>query len=84
MKVVPRSSRDAVLGWKGDILRVAVTAAPERGRANAAVLALLCEAIGVPRSQVTIVLGHASSRKLVQIEGVEEAALRHLLGTQKD
>ena len=80
VKVVPRSSRDTVLGWKGDVLRVAVTAVPERGRANAAVVALISEALGVARTQVTIAVGHSSSRKLVQIDGLDEADVLGRLG----
>ena len=46
LKVVPKASRDRVVGWLGDRLKVQVRAAPERGKANAAVEALLAEILG--------------------------------------
>jgi len=79
VKVVTRASRDQVLDWAGDTLRVAVRAAPEKGRANSAVVRLLAEALGLPRSQVGVVVGHASPKKLIQIEGIAmDEALRRL------
>ena len=72
VKVVPRASRDAVLGWQEGLLRVAVTAAPERGRANQALEALLADVLGVPRRAVRVVAGHTSSRKLLEIDGLDE------------
>ena len=72
LKVVPKSSRDRIDGWMGDRLKVRVTAAPERGRANAAVEALLAEALGLPASAVRVVGGAASPRKTVEIDAAEE------------
>ena len=80
VKVVPKSSRDAVLGWQGDVLRVAVRAAPERGRANDAVVALIAEALAVPRADVTLRSGGATPRKIVEIAGLTEAEARRRLG----
>ncbi len=73
VKVVPRSSRNGVIGWMGKALKVCVTAAPERGRANEAVCETLAAALGVPNRQVQVVSGHAAARKIVEIEGLEEA-----------
>jgi uncharacterized protein YggU (UPF0235/DUF167 family) len=49
---------------------VRVAAPPEDGRANAAVCALLAEALALPRSAVTIVSGHGSRDKLVDVAGI--------------
>jgi uncharacterized protein len=48
-----------------------VAAPPERGRANAALVELLAELLGVPRSHVRVVGGHGSRRKLVEIDGLD-------------
>ncbi|MFZ5876796.1 MAG: DUF167 domain-containing protein [Nitrospirota bacterium] len=72
VKVIPRSSRNRVIGWLGDALKVAVTAPPEGGRANAAVADLLASSLDVPASSVRCVAGHASSRKLFEIVGLTE------------
>ena len=80
IKAVPGSSRDGLAGWLGDTLKVRVTAAPERGKANAAIEALVAEALGLPRGSTRIVAGRTSSRKVLEITGVSEAELQRRLG----
>ena len=46
LKFVPGSSRDEIVGWLGDSLKVKVKAPPEKGRANETVIALLAERFG--------------------------------------
>jgi len=79
LKVSPRASRTAVLGWHGSALKVAVNEAPERGRANAAVESLLAETLEIPTARVQVVAGRTSSRKRVAINGLSEAELRQRL-----
>ncbi len=74
MRVSPRGGRDAVEGWGVDpahrpFLKLRVAAAPVDGGANAAVEALLAKALGLPRSAVSVVRGHAARLKQVEIEG---------------
>ena len=73
VKVVPGSSRSAVVGWLGETLKVRVTAPAERGRANTAVEEALADALGVPRARARVVAGAASARKIVEVEGLSEA-----------
>jgi len=63
----------------GDRLRVAVTAPPVDGEANAAVIEAIAEAFGVRRAAVTIVHGERGRRKTLAIEGVTRVALDALL-----
>ena len=79
IKVVPGSSRDDIAGWLGDTLKVRVTAAPERGKANAAVEKTLAAALGVPARCVRIVAGGTSPRKIVEIAGLSEAEVHRRL-----
>jgi uncharacterized protein (TIGR00251 family) len=73
--VVPRASRASVGPMVGDRLRVAVTAPPVDGEANAAVIDALAEAFGVRRAAVTLVRGERGRRKTVRVEGATQAAL---------
>jgi uncharacterized protein (TIGR00251 family) len=78
IQVVPRASRVAVGPVVGDRLRVAVTAPPVDGAANAAVIEALAAAFGVRRAGVTIVRGETGRRKTVRIEGGSQATLEAL------
>jgi len=73
IKVVPGSSRNEVVGWLDDVLKVRVTAPPERGQANAAVIAILAKALRIPGGRVRIFRGHTSARKTLDISGLTES-----------
>ena len=76
VKVVPGSSRACIAGWLGETLRVRVTAPPERGKANAAVEALLADALELAPEAVRIVAGHTSARKIVELTGLSDGDLK--------
>jgi uncharacterized protein len=76
--VVPRASRVAVGPAVGDRLRVAVTAPPVDGAANAAVIDALAQAFGVRRTAVRIVRGETGRRKTVRIDGGSPRTLQAL------
>ena len=80
LRVIPRSSRDRVEEFRDGVLRIRVVAPPEAGKANAAVLALLSEHLGVSRRQLSIVRGAASRDKVVEVEGLGQKELLARLG----
>jgi uncharacterized protein YggU (UPF0235/DUF167 family) len=72
--LTPRASADRLGGVRdeadgGVALKAAVTAPPEDGRANAALVALLAKALRVPKSAISVVAGAADRRKTLWIEG---------------
>jgi uncharacterized protein (TIGR00251 family) len=68
VKVIPRSPRSEIVGELADgTLKVRIAAAPERGRANEALIVLLAAKFGVARDAVEIVSGHTAGLKLVRI-----------------
>ena len=77
--VQPRASRNAVLGWKKGALKVALTAPPVEGAANAALVELLAEALGLKKRAITVTAGLASRHKTIEINAVNEAALQERL-----
>ena len=79
VRVQPRASREAIVGWREDALRLAVTAAPVDGEANEAVRRLLARALGVAPSSVSLVRGAHGRDKVVRIEGLSGAELRSRL-----
>ena len=76
IRVRPRAGRNTIeIGDDGQVT-VRVTAAPERGRANEAVVALLAKKLGVSKSSVTVVRGITSRDKVVRIDGVTDREAR--------
>jgi uncharacterized protein len=79
VKVVPRSSKDEIVGWLDGALKVRVTAPPQDGRANRALEALLAAALGLKKNAVTVTAGLGSARKRVAIAGLtQEEIVRRL------
>jgi hypothetical protein len=76
--VTPRASRERIGPLAGDRLKIAVTAPPVDGKANAAVVAALARALGVPRAGVSIVRGDGSRRKTVKVVGAARALVESL------
>jgi uncharacterized protein (TIGR00251 family) len=58
---------------------VAVTAPPEKGKANREVVRLLADAVGAPASDVEVVRGATARDKVVRFSGWTAAALRSRL-----
>jgi len=68
VKVIPKSSVNKIVGFEGDVLKIKCTAAPEKGKANEAVVQLLAKYYGVPKSAVAIIKGKTGSKKVVEIK----------------
>jgi uncharacterized protein (TIGR00251 family) len=88
LRVSPGAARTAVVGRHGGGWKVRVSAAPEDGKANAAVVRLLADALAVPTRDVEIVSGHASRDKTVALSGIDsdeiERRLAQASGAGKD
>ncbi len=68
VKVIPKSSRNEVVGYMEDgSLKVKITSAPEKGKANATLCAFLAKHFDVPQRCVSIISGETSQRKVVRI-----------------
>lgn len=74
LRVTPNAGLDRIEGAEtrddgSSVLRIRVKAVPDKGKANAAVIALLAKALGVPKSAITLVSGDTARLKTVRIEG---------------
>ncbi|MCX5637832.1 MAG: DUF167 domain-containing protein [Planctomycetota bacterium] len=74
-KIVPGSSRTAVCGLFDGMLKIKVSAAPERGKANQCLVEFLAKQLGVKKNAVSIVSGHTVRVKRLQISGISTAML---------
>lgn len=80
VRVVPRAARNGVAGVRDGALVVRVTAPPVEGAANAALVEVLAEALGVAKGEIAVERGRAARRKLVSAPAAATAALRRLAG----
>ena len=74
LRVTPNAGRDGIDGAEtrddgSSVLRVRVTAVPDKGRANAAVIALMAKALGVSKSAISLRSGETSRFKTLAVAG---------------
>jgi uncharacterized protein YggU (UPF0235/DUF167 family) len=77
--VSPGAKRTELVGRHGSAWKVRVVAAPERGRANEAVLELLAGALRVPRGRLRVVAGTSARDKVIEVEGMRDDEADRLL-----
>ena len=70
IRVIPRASKSGIAGMRGDAVLVRLHAAPVDGAANAELIEVLADVLGVPKRAVSIVAGERSRRKRVRVEGL--------------
>jgi uncharacterized protein YggU (UPF0235/DUF167 family) len=79
LKVVP-GARTASVEWMGELLKVKVTEAPEKGRANDAVIELLAQRLGLNTSALSLISGHTSPFKTLEVCGLALEEVQRQLG----
>lgn len=84
VKLTPRASADRIDGWDVDpdgrpVLKIRLRAQPVEGEANAALIAFLAKALGVPKRDVTLARGGASRLKMIEVAGLDDEDLRSRL-----
>ena len=76
LRVTPRAERTEVVGRRADgVIAVRVTAAPADGKANAAVIKALADALSTRPSGVSLVAGHTGRDKRVQVDSLTATEL---------
>lgn len=75
VKVTPRSKRNAVLGRHGEGIKLAVTAVPEAGRANTAVIQVIADWLKIKSDAIDLTTGASASLKRFKITGISQEDL---------
>jgi uncharacterized protein len=76
VKAQPNARKNGMLGERAGCLRVGVTVAPEKGKANAAIVEILAEALNCRGSSLVLLSGETSREKRILIVGLDAEALR--------
>ena len=79
VRVTPRSGRESIEAGTGGVLSVRVTAAPDDGKANAAVCKVVAGVLGVPKTSVSVVRGHTARVKTLEVADLSDADVQRLL-----
>ena len=79
VKVVPRSSKTALAGILGGMLKVKLAAAPEKGKANQSLIEFLADTICVKKNTVKITAGLTSPIKTIEITGISAKSVNKKL-----
>lgn len=83
VRLTPNGGRDAVDGMETDAsgetrLKMRVSAVPEKGKANKAMIAALAKMLGVPKSSIELLSGDTARQKILRIGGDPEDLIKRL------
>ena len=85
VRLTPNGGRDAVDGIEADAngdvrLKMRVSAVPEKGKANKAMIVALAKALGLPKSSFEVLSGDTARQKILRIDGDPEDIVKRLEG----
>jgi hypothetical protein len=83
VKVVPRSSKTQVAGIYNGMLKIKLSAVPEKGKANEALINFLSDKLNVPKAYVTIISGLTSKIKQVSVKNVAQQTIDAIVSKSK-
>jgi uncharacterized protein (TIGR00251 family) len=77
VKLTPKAAKNAILGWRRDVdgqpvLKVAVTAVPDKGKANEALIALLSKNWGIAKGENVLLRGATDKNKALLLKGFSD------------
>jgi len=79
LHIQPGAKKSEIAGLHGDALKIRLNAPPVDGKANAALVEFIAEALGVPRSAVSLKSGQTSRRKVIAVIGSSPARVAALV-----
>jgi len=82
IKVLPRSSKNQIVGRENGIYKVKLTAPPVEGKANRALIDFITKSMGLPKGSIEIVSGKRSRLKSLRISGYSLAEVENLLNRE--
>ena len=80
VRVLPRSSRNEIVGEAEGVLKIKLTAPPVEGAANKALVEFLSGKLKVAKSRISIVTGQSGRSKVVAVEGLGKADFFNSVG----
>jgi len=78
IKIIPKASRNAIVGWEGDVLKVRIAAVPEKGKANEELIAFLAKTFRISKSSIRLLSGQTSRYKRLFFAGISREEIETL------
>ncbi|MGO9110597.1 MAG: DUF167 domain-containing protein [Thermoguttaceae bacterium] len=82
VRAQPGARRNEVRGLQDEVLKVCVTQAPEKGKANKAIVEVLAKWLGVRKSQIELISGETASQKKFLVREVGHEELSEWINTR--
>ncbi|MBA3721191.1 MAG: YggU family protein [Parachlamydiaceae bacterium] len=79
VKIIPKSSRNEIVGWETDELKIRIAAVPEKGAANSKLIQFLSDFFSIGKSKIELVHGEASRHKIICLSGITLNAVEEKL-----
>ena len=79
IKVIPSSSKDCIVGWLENTLKIKVKAPADKGKANKAVIKLLEGNLKLAKGSISITNGTTSGNKIIEIDGINDDVIHQKL-----
>lgn len=83
-RIVPRASKNQIVGVEGDAVKVRLAAPPVEGKANDALVKFLASLLDVPRSSVEIISGQSSRNKTIRIRGISREKVEQVILAKRE
>ncbi len=83
VKIIPKSSQNAIIGYENNLLKIKIKAVPEKGKANEELLKFLSKSLKVPKTSIVIKSGLSGRQKRLEFQNISpkelDFRLRNLL-----
>lgn len=84
VRAQPGSRKNELRGEQNGMLKVCVTQSPEKGKANKAIVELLCKTLGLKKSQIELISGETSHQKRFLVQGTTPDELLQVVESLTD
>ncbi|NGX48898.1 MAG: hypothetical protein K940chlam5_00492 [Candidatus Anoxychlamydiales bacterium] len=79
VKIIPKSKINQIIGFEEDTLKIRIKASPEKGKANKELIRFIAKSLHIAQSRISIISGHTSRLKKLQIEGISKKDLTQVI-----
>jgi uncharacterized protein len=84
VKIIPHSSKNEIIGWENNCLKIKIKEIAEKGKANKELIDFLSKIFKIAKSSINIVKGHSSRIKKIKVQNLTIEKAKEILQTYTD